>query len=614
MRTSANEQAPPFNPLASLQSLLSVDVVAPKQRIKAAQQLEEYFRLLTPTPGLLLSYEPYLPLLTDMMVTPVKGSQELQSSVLQLLQTLAGHNPAGFCDWIARNTQLGNEPWMVQWSYALLLEVEKTVPRQDEHGWDEVSSEFNEFDRVFARVMQMWRTLLDHTADVALVDQLVKYLQALLMQEEGDGEQWKTLMLRKLQTHFVDIADVLIGWMMSTGPDSLLREDILTLLHHFGRLWADNSVFSLQLLNSFADEIVNLCESWTDHQEGDDDRLSTLLVCFMMVAQCVPDLALSTNEATESPFVRVLFQVASCPQPEYSLFCVASCSEYLVSMSNSRRTNFPPLSVVAVRFLLYHCAMQSRARVSEVDKLLMVIKNACKLASANFSCIDNPLLVQTAAINALEDDIPTRVVKKGSQSKRVKVMECLYHVKCPNGVTYITQLCLRFVRLGGTGALKILGMQGLQRLNSRSGEKGNSFFVFAATCFILASRNPESLNLASGDDTHTIAVLDLVTAKLEKQGHRNRQNKLTHRQLCLLLKMSSAIIGAASQWAAGRYDVVAAIKSTSLRMLECAISMLPSDTNSFQRFHWKLTGVFWQQWTQLRIAPACKFVRDACKC
>uniref|UniRef100_H3GK51 Uncharacterized protein n=1 Tax=Phytophthora ramorum TaxID=164328 RepID=H3GK51_PHYRM len=223
MRTSANEQAPPFNPLAALQSLLSVDVVAPKQRIKAAQQLEEYFRLLTPTPGLLLSYEPYLPLLTDMMVTPVKGSQELQSSVLQLLQTLAGHNPAGFCDWIARNTQLGNEPWMVQWSYALLLEVEKTVPRQDEHGWDEVSSEFNEFDMVFARVMQMWRTLLDHTADVALVDQLVKYLQALLMQEEGDGKQWKTLMLRKLQTHFVDIADVLIGWMMSTGPDSLLR-------------------------------------------------------------------------------------------------------------------------------------------------------------------------------------------------------------------------------------------------------------------------------------------------------------------------------------------------------------------------------------------------------
>lgn len=31
------------------------------------------------------------------------------------------------------------------------------------------------------------------------------------------------------------------------------REEILALLHHFGRLWADNSVFSLQLLNSFAD-------------------------------------------------------------------------------------------------------------------------------------------------------------------------------------------------------------------------------------------------------------------------------------------------------------------------------------------------------------------------
>ena len=37
-------------------------------------------------------------------------------------------------------------------------------------------------------------------------------------------------------------------------------------------------------------EIGNLCDSWEKHQAGDDDRLSTLLTCFMMVAQCVPNL------------------------------------------------------------------------------------------------------------------------------------------------------------------------------------------------------------------------------------------------------------------------------------------------------------------------------------
>ncbi|KAG6958320.1 hypothetical protein JG687_00009461 [Phytophthora cactorum] len=265
MRTSSDVQADatatPFNPLVALQSLLSADVVSIKQRVKAAQQLEEYFRLLTPTPGLLLSYEPYLPLLTDVMVTPLKGGQELQTSVLAMLQTLSAHNPTGFGDWIARNTQLGNEPWLVQWSYALLLQTEKMVPRgEDETKWEDTSAEFKQFDMIFARVMQMWRTLLDHTADVALVDQLVKYLQALLMQTDTD--QWRTLMLKKLQTHFVDIADVLIGWMMSTGPHSPLREEILTLLNHFGRLWADNSVFSLQLMNSVREALLTLFEAF----------------------------------------------------------------------------------------------------------------------------------------------------------------------------------------------------------------------------------------------------------------------------------------------------------------------------------------------------------------
>ncbi|KAG3218229.1 hypothetical protein PC129_g10970 [Phytophthora cactorum] len=594
MRTSSDVQADatatPFNPLVALQSLLSADVVSIKQRVKAAQQLEEYFRLLTPTPGLLLSYEPYLPLLTDVMVTPLKGGQELQTSVLAMLQTLSAHNPTGFGDWIARNTQLGNEPWLVQWSYALLLQTEKMVPRgEDETKWEDTSAEFKQFDMIFARVMQMWRTLLDHTADVALVDQLVKYLQALLMQTDTD--QWRTLMLKKLQTHFVDIADVLIGWMMSTGPHSPLREEILTLLNHFGRLWADNSVFSLQLMNSFADEIVNLCNSWSDHQEGDDDRLSTLVTCFMMVAQCVPDLALSADKDAQSPFVRVLRRVASCPQPEYTLFCVANCSDYLVSISNSRHSSFASLSVAAV-----------------------VLENACKLARANFSSIPDPLLVRAAAIGILDDDIPSRAVKKGGHSKRAKVMECLFHLKCADAVTYTTRLCLQLTQLGGIGALKVLGMRALQRLNGRNGEKGNSYFVFAATCFILVSRNPERLKLAHDDDaTHIIAIFDLVTAKLEKQNHRHRPPKLTSRQLCLVLKMTCAFIGAVSQWLVDRSDVVETVNGVSLRMLQWAVSVLPSETVVVRdhRFIVETLQVVYALLSQTTLLPVIP--RDICR-
>ncbi|RLN49036.1 hypothetical protein BBJ29_007981 [Phytophthora kernoviae] len=275
-----------FNPLVALQSLISADVMSNKQRVKAAQQLENYFQRLAPTPGLLLSYEPYLPLVTEIMVTPAKGTQELQTSVLSMLQTLSSHNPYGF---------------------------EKYIPRSDDDKWDEKSVEFQEFDRTFARIIQMWRTLLDHTGDEVLVSQLVKCLQSLLLQEQVDGaELWQTMLFRKLQPHFVDIADVLIGWTMNTGPINPLRES---------------------------------------------------------------------------------------------------------------------------------------------GKLSSIMKNSYKLINDNFSRLVNPQRVD--AVGMLEDDIPLRDIKKGQQPKRVKVLECLFHLKCANGIKYTTQLCLLLVRIGGIDALKV---------------------------------------------------------------------------------------------------------------------------------------------------------------
>ncbi|POM67360.1 Phosphatidylinositol kinase, partial [Phytophthora palmivora] len=113
-------------------------------------------------------------------------------------------------------------------------------------------------------------------------------------------------------------------------------------------------------------------------------------------------------------------------------------------------------------------------------------------------------------------------------------------MKCANAVAYTTQLCMYLMQLGGIGALKALGARALQRLNGRNGDKGNSYYVFVATCFILVSRNPEKLNVSHADAMDMIEILELITTKLEKQSYRH--HKLTPRQLCLVLKMACAFI------------------------------------------------------------------------
>ena len=92
---------------------------------------------------------------------------------------------------------------------------------------------------------------------------------------------------------------------------------------------------------------------------------------------------------------------------------------------------------------------------SEVDELLQVIENTCKLASASFRYIQDPVHLQSTAIGALQDEIPVKIVKKGGQPKRVTTMECLYQLNSATGAAHITHLCLQFVHLGGIGALKV---------------------------------------------------------------------------------------------------------------------------------------------------------------
>lgn len=129
--------------------------------------------------------------------------------------------------------QLGQETACVSWSCALVLEAETRVPlaettnedgTQPVRTWTERSMEFLELDAATARVVQMWRSLLDLTGDGLVVQQIVASLVTLLTHESCDGElHLRAIVLKKLQPHFVDIADVLIGWAMNAGAGSLLK-------------------------------------------------------------------------------------------------------------------------------------------------------------------------------------------------------------------------------------------------------------------------------------------------------------------------------------------------------------------------------------------------------
>lgn len=220
-----------FNPLPALQTLLA-DVAPARQRARAAQQLAEHLRLLPTAAALFATYEPYLPLLAELarQETGAKGARELRAAVLAMLAALAGHNARKFADWIAARAQLAHEVeherWLVDWSAELLRETERRLPRVvgEALRWNEKTVEFLEFDAAVARVLQVWRTLLDHAANEDVIRAIVAALHRLLTPEdELAGDQRRAMALKKLQLHFVDVADVLIGWAIHSPPESNLR-------------------------------------------------------------------------------------------------------------------------------------------------------------------------------------------------------------------------------------------------------------------------------------------------------------------------------------------------------------------------------------------------------
>lgn len=153
-----------------------------------------------------------------------------------------------FVEWIAQNVRAhpGRDVWFIEWTCGLLVETELRVPRAEvmsvpsnrlELGtgsgsqppsggpWREKTIEFLEFDTALTRVFSLWRSILDYTSEAAVVAQVVRSVQYLLDVADAGAtvSHWHAVVLKKLQPHFVNIADVLIGWALNASPHCSLR-------------------------------------------------------------------------------------------------------------------------------------------------------------------------------------------------------------------------------------------------------------------------------------------------------------------------------------------------------------------------------------------------------
>jgi hypothetical protein len=228
-----------FNPVVAMQSVIAGDLVPIKQRSKAAQQLATYFCELPTTPSLYAYYEPYMPIIASVVVTPIKAAKEVQENAIKMLKALGSHSPRQYVEWCALHVSMDptQEPWYVDWCCGLLLAAETRVPRRSapygnnvaDHAdtivvWDDRSIEFQELEAATAAVFHVWRSVVDNADDEDIVYEIAIGMRTLLCYQPATFEQaWRALVTSKIQPHFVDMTDVFIGWAMSTSTSKRLR-------------------------------------------------------------------------------------------------------------------------------------------------------------------------------------------------------------------------------------------------------------------------------------------------------------------------------------------------------------------------------------------------------
>ncbi|GLE02911.1 hypothetical protein PINS_up011775 [Pythium insidiosum] len=466
---AAAAAAAPFNPLVALQHVLAGDMVPIKQRAKAAKELAEYMDELPTNQGLYSLYEPYLSILGNVVMVPIKAAKDVQDKTLQLMAALGAHNPRRFVEWCALHVRMNpmQPPWHVKWCTQLLIKAERRVPRPATSVaadnsvavgcWVDRCLEVLELDASISTLCQLWRSLLDHTNQEELVHDIVLGLHAFLVlgqsEKAAKNNAWKALIVNRIQPHFVDMADVLIGWATSSATSERVRDDIILLLYEMRPLWITNSVFAVQILDSFSKDIVATYTA-SSNEVIDEARLNSITVCCMMVADCVPSLALASTNGDASPIGRVLRALVSTHRAKFSPFCTAKCGESFLAMTVNQPGEFAPLAVRAVHFLLAQVAANLECRAFDNNQLTLVLANATRVAAASFSMI-SALPSAKASARALLD--AAKPINDSGETKRVRsVVSILLRFQCLGLAQHVVSIYTRSALLIGHEGLLIL--------------------------------------------------------------------------------------------------------------------------------------------------------------
>ncbi|KAF0699874.1 Aste57867_9584 [Aphanomyces stellatus] len=308
------------------------------------------------------------------------------------------------------------------------------------------------------RLVDTLAQMLRLTDDEEVVDLVARSIQVILKHAKKGA----------VQKVFVRLADVLIAWVTRHETSSDRRDVLVRTLFDMKDLWSDNTVYSLQLVASFAHEIEDLATSTLTRQSL--LRLNTIVVCFMAVAHglrtfgeyaSAPPDSCCLVLATDSLLLRVLHTLTTLGDKYIlSIDTVSTSAQALVVIAQAAAASaFDPLCIPAVDFVLLHLCMlfqRHLATASEMSSILDRVLVLLELSTVQFSLpVVNMLTRRLPSALPAPHGIPTPLAPAPVPLPPHTYLSFLCTVSQANVLLKLTRVCVQCVRLGGIAALHV---------------------------------------------------------------------------------------------------------------------------------------------------------------
>ncbi|RHY14851.1 hypothetical protein DYB36_001728 [Aphanomyces astaci] len=316
------------------------------------------------------------------------------------------------------------------------------------------------------RLVDTLALLLRVTDDVDIVDFAARTFQVIL----------KLAQKGAIQNVFVRVADVLITWICRQDTPTDPRDVLVRTLFDMRELWADNPVFSLQLIASYL------------------LRLATLAKTNQTLNPC--DLT----------------QLYLCPP---SIDTVTTCAHAMVAIQSQDAALFSPLCVSCVDLLLLHAATLFHRHLATASDVSVVLDRALVLlegcSSVQFSLPIVNLLHRNLPLSLPLGVSPNNggATPPSTAPSQVTFLSLLCTTSQAGVLIKLTRVAVQCVRLGGIPALQVFGFQAV----SASNDIPVMFFLMV---FCLALASPMNTPLAPGDATCLAGLYTRLIQSLPK--------------------------------------------------------------------------------------------------